>query len=231
MAFRAIGFDIDGTLYPSWRLNLALAGFAVRNYAFLKAFGGVRRELRELFHTPGYRAAPPAGIEEFHRFQAALVARRMGIDEETARRGVERLFYRVIPESFDRLRPFRGVRETLLRLKDAGLRLGALSDFPGERKLELLGLGGLFDVVMTSEETGYLKPEPEPIRLLAGGLGVEPRELLYVGNSAAYDVAGAKAAGAASACIRTLPGGRPDGGADFVFRRYPDLADWILSRP
>mgnify|MGYP001351551851 CR=1 FL=1 len=231
MAFRAIGFDIDGTLYPSWRLSLALAGFAVRNYACLKAFGEVRRELRDLARTPEYRAAPPAGIEEFHRYQAALVARRMGIDEEAARRGVERFFYKVIPESFDRIRPFPGVRESLARLKASGLRLGALSDFPGERKLELMGLGDLFDVVMTSEETGYLKPEPEPIRDLAGRLGVESGELLYVGNSAAYDVAGARAAGAASAYIRTLLGGRGDGGADFTFRRYPDLADWILSRP
>jgi putative hydrolase of the HAD superfamily len=231
MAFRAIGFDIDGTLYPSWRLNLALAGLAVRNYRCLKAFGKVRHDLRELARTPEYRAAPPAGIEEFHRLQAGLVARRMGIDEKTALEGVELFFYRQIPESFDRIRAFPGAREALLRLKAAGLRLGALSDFPGERKLELMGLADLFDAVMTSEETGYLKPDPQPIRVLAGRLGVECRELLYVGNSAAYDVAGAKAAGASSAYVRTLLGGRKDGGADFSFRRYPDLADWILSRP
>lgn len=229
MAFRAIGFDIDGTLYPSWRLNLALAGLAVRNYRCLKAFGRVRHELRELARTPEYRAAPPGGIEEFHRLQAGLVARRMGVDENTALKGVEEFFYRVVPESFDRIRPFPGVREALLRLKAAGLRLGALSDFPGERKLELMGLGDLFDVVMTSEETGYLKPEPEPIRVLAERLGVEIRELLYVGNSAAYDVTGAKAAGASSAYIRSLFGGRTDGGADFTFRRYGELARWILS--
>jgi len=231
MAFRAIGFDIDGTLYPSLRLSLALAGFAVRNYRYLKAFGRVRRELRELFRTPGYRASPPAGIEEFHRFQAGLAARLMGIDEETAREGIERFFYQVIPERFDRIRTFPGVRETLVRLKAAGLRLGALSDFPGERKLELMGLGGLFDVVMTSEETGYLKPEPEPVLVLAARLGVEPRDLLYVGNSAAYDVAGAKAAGSGSALIRSFPGGRDSGGADFSFRRYGELARWILSGP
>jgi len=229
MAFRAIGFDIDGTLYPSWRLNLALAGIAVRNYRCLKAFGRVRRELRDLFRTPGYRASPPAGIEEFHRFQAGLAARLMGIDEETARRRIERFFYQMIPERFDRIRPFPEVRPALLRLKEAGLRLGALSDFPGERKLELMGLGGLFDVVMTSEETGYLKPAPEPLLALAARLGVEPRELLYVGNSAAYDVAGAKAAGAASAYVRTLLGGKNDGGADFSFRRYGELSRWILS--
>ncbi|NLJ45310.1 MAG: HAD family hydrolase [Treponema sp.] len=231
MAFRAIGFDIDGTLYPSWRLNLALAGLAVRNYRCLRTFGRVRHELRELARTPEYRAAPPGGIEEFHRLQAGLVARHMGVDEHTALRDVENFFYRVVPESFDRIRAFPGVREALLRLKAAGLRLGALSDFPGERKLKLMGLGDLFDVVMTSEETGYLKPEPEPIRVLADRLEVQPGDLLYVGNSAAYDVAGAKAAGAASAYIRSLFGGGKDGGADFSFRRYPDLADWILSRP
>lgn len=231
MAFRAIGFDIDGTLYPSWRLNLALAGLAIRNYRCLKAFGEVRRELRNLARTPEYRSAPPAGIEAFHRFQAGLAARRLGIDEETARVRIERFFYQVVPESFGRIRPFPDLRKALGRLKAAGLKLGALSDFPGERKLELLGLGDLFHVVMTSEETGFLKPEPEPVRILAGRLGTDPRDLLYVGNSAVYDVAGAKAAGAASALLRAFPGRGTDGVADFSFRRFTDLADWILSRP
>lgn len=231
MAFRAIGFDIDGTLYPSWRLNLALAGMAVRNYRCLKVFGRVRHELRQLARTPEYQAAPPAGIQAFHHFQAGLAARRLGIDPETARVRIEEFFYQVIPESFNRIRPFPELRDTLRRLKTAGLKLGALSDFPGERKLELLGLSDLFDVVMTSEETGFLKPDPRPIRILAERLGVEPRDLLYVGNSAAYDVGGAKSAGAASAYVLSLLGGRKDGGADYRFRRYPDLADWILSRP
>ena len=229
MAWRAIGFDIDGTLYPPLRLNLAMAGFGIRNYRYLRAFAAVRHELRGLFRTPEYRAAPPVGVEEFHRFQAALAARRLGLDEKTVRERIEDLFYREVPESFARMRAFRGVFPALKKLKAKGYRLGALSDFPGERKLELMGLGGSFDVVMTSEETGYLKPEPEPVLALASRLGVEPRELLYVGNSAAYDVAGAKAAGAASAFIRAFPCGRDSGGADFTFRRYDRLVDWILA--
>ncbi|HSV56094.1 MAG TPA: HAD-IA family hydrolase [Magnetospirillaceae bacterium] len=229
MAFRAIGFDIDGTLYPSWRLSLALTGPALRNRRCLKAFCEVRMRIRRLARTPEYRAAPPAGVDNFHRFQAGLVARSMGIDEESALRQVEEFFYQAVPERFGRIRPFPGIRAALRRLRAAGLRLGALSDFPGDRKLELLGLADLFDVIMTSEETGFLKPEPEPIRRLAGRLGAETPELLYVGNTAALDIAAARAAGAAAACLcAPFRGSR---GADFSFRRYDELADWILSRP
>lgn len=229
MAYKAIGFDIDGTLYPSFRLNRALLGFGLRNYAYLKAFSAVRRELRDLALSQEYRSSPPGDIMEFHGFQASLVARRLGLDEETVAPRVENLFYREIPECFTRVRPFRGLKKALRQLKDAGFRLGALSDFPGERKLELMGLDEFFPVTMTSEETGFLKPDPKPMQVLARRLGVAAHELLYVGNSEEYDVASAKAVGAGAAYLRPLFG-RDAVDADYSFRRYDRLVEWILSR-
>ncbi len=230
MAFKAIGFDIDGTLYPSLRLHLALAGYSLRHFRLLRAFAAVRHELRELAETPGYLASPPDGVAGLHLLQARLVARRLGIGEDEALDQAERFFYRVVPESFGRIRPFQGVREALGRLKGAGLPLGALSDFPGDRKLKLMDLDAFFDVSMTSEETGFLKPHPRPVAALAERLGVAPGELLYVGNSVRYDVAGARAAGARSALISRAPRLR-SGGADFVFRTYGQLVQRILSGP
>jgi len=229
MTLKALGFDIDGTLYPSLSLNLSLAGFAIRNYRYLMAFNAVRHELRNLIRTDDYKNSPPADSAEFHRLQASLVARRLGIGQEKVHDIIETLFYREIPENFRHVRPFKGAAEALKRLRDAGILLGALSDFPGDRKLELMGLDGLFHVSMTSEETGFLKPAPRSIEALSKRLGVSADEMLYVGNSVAYDVAGAKAAGARTALIRPLGGGASSG-ADFVFRRYDDLADWVLNK-
>lgn len=236
MTLKAIGFDIDGTLYPSIRLNRALLGFAARNLRCLRAFNAVRRELRRMERTPEYQSAPPADMADFHRLQARLVARRLGMDDKAALDLIERLFYREIPESFRKVRPFRGVQEALDRFREEGLLLGALSDFPGDRKLELMGLREAFHVSMTSEETGFLKPAPRPMEALAERLGVSPSEMLYVGNSVSYDVAGARAAGAHAALIRPwrvgggpVSGGEESGRADFVFRAFDELVEWVLE--
>ena len=61
--------------------------------------------------------------------------------------------------------------------------------------LEYLGLVGFWDVTMCTEESGYLKPDPEPFLLLAERLGFVPEQILYVGNSYAYDLVGGHAAG------------------------------------
>jgi len=59
-------------------------------------------------------------------------------------------------------------------------------------------------------------------------LGVPAEEILYVGNSEAYDIAGAKAAGMNAALISMKK--KPDSRADFVFRTFFELEAFILGR-
>jgi FMN phosphatase YigB (HAD superfamily) len=49
--------------------------------------------------------------------------------------------------------------------------------------------------VVVSEELGIRKPRPEIFEAVAEGLGLEPREILHVGDSLSADVAGASAVG------------------------------------
>ena len=64
-----------------------------------------------------------------------------------------------------------------------------------ERDIAGAGITGLFDVLLTSVEVGVRKPEPAGYLELAKCLGVEPSQMLYVGNES-KDVIGAKRAGA-----------------------------------
>lgn len=41
-----MAFDIDGTLYPGWRLALRVMPFMIRNARLMRAFRAVRQELR-----------------------------------------------------------------------------------------------------------------------------------------------------------------------------------------
>lgn len=66
-----------------------------------------------------------------------------------------------------------------------------------ERDIAGAGITVLFDVLLTSVEVGVRKPESAGYHELAKRLGVEPSQMLYVGNEA-KDVIGARTAGVLS---------------------------------
>jgi putative hydrolase of the HAD superfamily len=108
-----------------------------------------------------------------------------------------------------------------------GLKLGLLSDFPPEKKLEYLNVDDLWDAVLCSELTGRLKPDPAPFLELSRALGVSCERILYVGNSVSYDVVGAKGVGMKTALIASRF--RKNAQADFVFSDYRQLRRYVLT--
>jgi putative hydrolase of the HAD superfamily len=220
---RGVGFDLDGTLYANYKLNIRLLPFVMREFSFMYTFVKVRKRL----HAGG---ALSGG---FYDTQAGLMAAYLKEKPDAIREKLDRLVYRGWEEAFTHIRPFPRVTETLAAFKEAGLRLGVLSDFPPERKLEFLGLSGFFDAAFSTESAGALKPDPTPFRKLAKDLGLEPEEMLYVGNSPHYDIAGAHNAGMMTALIRRgvfstgsgrLAGTRPG----FIFHSYRQLRQYVL---
>jgi putative hydrolase of the HAD superfamily len=214
---KAVAFDIDGTLYPNHRMYMASFGFAMKNIRLLNRFREVRAELRKL-----------RPIDDFYTTQAALLAKRTGAEVEETRQLIQRVFYGDWERVLHHVNLFPGVVELLSILKNRKLPLGVLSDFPVVTKLSVLNIENYFDVEMSSEETGYLKPNPEPFRILSEGLGVSPEELLYVGNSYRYDIEGAQALGIQTAHITNRP--VSGGVADFTFSRYEQLQSWLLEK-
>lgn len=229
MPIRAVGFDIDGTLYPAGALYLRMIPAMTGSLRLLMAFSHTRKALREPNRDSPFRDAPPTSLDAFHRYQAGMVADMLGRDPHATHEAISRIFYRRSAEQFSRIAMFRGVVDALTSFRAAGLKLGVLSDFPCERKLELLGIADRFDAAITSETTGLVKPDPASFRLLASMLGVQPGEMVYVGNSESYDVRGAKAAGMLSAFISTSARARRKSRADFAFGDYRELAAWVLS--
>jgi putative hydrolase of the HAD superfamily len=196
----------------------------------LKAFNRVRHELRELNPTLEWHHSDPPDLEKFHRFQAELTARHLGWDTDRAYQAIDNFFYDKSAACFDRIPLYPHVVETLTLLRAAGLRLGALSDFPCDRKLKLMKLHSRFDTVLTSEETGLVKPDRASFDLMAKRLDVRSDQVLYVGNSEAYDVTGARAAGMQTALITRSAKARATTKADFVFYDFRDLGTYILER-
>jgi putative hydrolase of the HAD superfamily len=250
----AVAFDLDGTLYPNYSLNVRLIPLALKNPRLFWAFGKVRKIMHSERATEyeagveyaaeagaGHAAASAeheagAGHTNFYNEQAALAAGIMGAQPDIIRNRIEKLIYRGWEPYFRKIKLYPGVLECLEAFRGAGLKLGLLSDFPPQTKLKHLGIDS-WDAVLCSERTGRLKPKAAPFAELAKALGIEPGKILYVGNSFRYDVTGAKKAGMSAALIKrslfsTGAGiiNKKEGfQADFVFFDYRQLRDYVLS--
>ena len=183
--FRAIAFDWDGTLVDSAEKTYACY---VRVFS---AFGiGYDHAAFERTYSPEwYRTYEQIGLPHEHWKEAD--ARWISC-------------YETEPS---RLLP--GAREALERLAGRGLALGLVSSGDGgrvRREVRALGLEQLFGVVVCGGETARRKPDPEPLLVALGRLGVPPAATAYVGDSP-EDMAMARSAGAFAVGI---PGGFPN---------------------
>jgi len=228
----AVAFDLDGTLYPNYSLNLRLLPFLFRHLRFMLAFGRARNIIRDEQEARAAQdplAAQTSSGIDFYERQARLTAEQLKAQKDEIRERIDRLIYRGWESFFLKIKLFPHVKEVLGELKAAGLKLGLLSDFPPDTKLEHLGLSGLWDTALCSESIGALKPAVLPFGELAKTLGFPPEQILYVGNSVRYDVEGAKRAGMKAALLNiglpVLTGVK----ADFTFRSYRQLRDFMLQ--
>jgi putative hydrolase of the HAD superfamily len=93
------------------------------------------------------------------------------------------------------------VASTLEDLRALGARIGLISNTgraPGEvlrRLLSNYGVMEYFDATTFSNEVGYRKPDPRIFKQAVSELGVEPSQVIHVGDNPDSDFQGAKQAG------------------------------------
>jgi len=218
----AVGFDLDGTLYPTYRLNVRLLPFLFRHGRLLTALGKARTIIRR-----EQGQSPASAQRDFYDYQAQITASLLHAQPEQIKEKIDNLIYRGWEHHFSKIKLFPHVRELLTKLRSAGLKLGLLSDFPPKVKLEKLGLADCWDAVLCSEDIGAIKPAIQPFVKLANTLGCPPEQILYVGNSRHYDVAGAMQAGMKTAWLARPFVGKSK--ADFTFHDYRQLCDFVLN--
>ncbi len=101
------------------------------------------------------------------------------------------------------LPPHPEVPAALDLLRDAGLRLAALTNNTAEvaqAQLANAGLSDRFEKILSADTVRRLKPAPEPYRAAARSLGVETSQVRLVAAHA-WDVIGAMRAGCAAAFV------------------------------
>ena len=229
-----IAFDLDGTLYPNYRLNLKLLPFISKELRLLKAFGKARKIIR-IKQAEGFL---PQG--DFYEYQAEITAGVLnnGKIENKAdfiaqiKEKIDALIYRGWEPLFKNISLYRNVTSTLDALRKAGFKTGLLSDFPPETKMNYLGISDGWDAVLCSEKFNALKPHPLSFNKLSEAMSLPPEKIIYAGNSRSYDVKGAAEAGMKTAWIKNplFPGGgvkKPK--PDFSFHNYRQLYDFMIN--
>jgi len=221
-----IAFDLDGTLYPNYRFNIQLIPFILKEWRLLLAFGKARKIIR----TEQEKTSSVSG--NFYEYQAEIVAKLLAVKFEPMKEKIETLIYNDWEPLFKKVKLYKNVVETLINLRKSGYKLALLSDFPPEKKLEYLGISGIWDAVLCSERCGAIKPHILSFAELIAAMALPCEKILYVGNSRSYDIAGAKRAGMKTAWIKSVffPGrGLKKPKPDFVFSNYRQLYNYMLN--
>ncbi len=206
--FEAILFDLDGTLYDLRFLAPLLGCLSIRELGRLTALVWARES------KAGIDFGSRDALLDAIALDASL--RLKGEEPEDLRRWYEECLYGrfvAVLRGFFRARPCGG------RFLAAGGRaarpggadgrtwpaLGVLSDYGHvDDRIHAIGLDPLqFDIRLSNEDEGALKPAARPFLRAAELFGVEADKVLVVGDREGFDGAGAAAAGMAFARVAT----------------------------
>jgi len=133
-------------------------------------------------------------------------------------------------------KPFPQVRGVLVGLKAKGVRLAVVTNSgrkAATRSLTVGGLLGLFEFVLTRNDTETMKPRPEGLLQAVSMLSLPKDDVYYVGDTP-YDVMAAKGAGVKSVSVATgsyAPDRLASEEPDFVISSISELGSVLGVQP
>ncbi|STQ91291.1 phosphoglycolate phosphatase [Iodobacter fluviatilis] len=221
MSIKAFAFDLDGTLADSIP-DLAHAANAARRDAGLAQ---LEEALIESFVGDGTES---------------LVARAMAADMSASFTGTAaqtealgRFDQHYLEGLTLKTKLYHGVANTLNELHDCGYRLAIVTNKPErftQPLLKELGIGNVFDVIVSGDTLPNRKPHAEPLQYVMEKLAVSADELLMVGDSK-NDILAARAAGCKVAYVSYGYGAAesiPE--ADVTLARFEELMNWLEAQ-
>ncbi|MFQ3544889.1 pyrophosphatase PpaX [Halobacillus rhizosphaerae] len=188
MTIRTILFDLDGTLIDTNELIIASFTHTIEQYGN-RPYS--REEILDFIGPPlkdSMDKIDPDRADELMR-----TYRKHNIENHDAY-----------------VKAYEGVVDTIKNLKEAGFKLGIVTTkmrTTVTMGLELTGLDGLFDTIITLDDVTNAKPHPEPIVKALEALDSTASEALMVGDNV-HDIEGGKNAGTRTAGVAWTVKGR-----------------------
>jgi len=227
MRIRAISLDLDDTLWP-------IEPVIVRAEQCLDAW------LKT--HCPQTAAAFP--IAEMRSLRERISAEHPHLSHDFTAQRVLSLRAALTPHGYDETHVssafdvYYAARnevelypDALAALERLAARYPLVSISNGNADLERIGLKRFFRHTISSRATGVAKPAAPIFHAACAELGLEPHEVLHVGDDPELDVAGARAAGLRCAWLKRHDAYAATPVADLTIRDLTELADWLDRLP
>lgn len=179
---RGILFDMDNTLFDLVAAKHEACKSVVRHFG--------RDDGNDLFD---YFLRPHYGFEDWRNIRDYLADRDIFAppDYHLSCSTYEKV-------KLDALRPYPGISNILRTMKSKGIPLALVTDADmvhARGRLGVSGFSGVFDHMVTFEMTGRKKPDHAPFLLALKKLGLEPAEVVMIGDSPVRDLAPAREIG------------------------------------
>lgn len=193
-------FDLDCTLTDRMASIAAFAGRFVDHFGGILRWDGHAKLKGDRFVSPITVVAATITSADANGYapRLAVFARMRRELPWTHRPDAETLkcfWVEVFPTC---TRPGVGLHDTLLSLREQGVRLGVVSnggESAQEQKIDALGIRSHFSTVVISGAVGVRKPDPRIFHLALDGVSARAAECWMVGDHPVLDIAGARDAG------------------------------------
>lgn len=225
---KAVFFDVGNTLLQPFPSVSSVCQEVLREFGHSADLPTIESfmPLVDAYYEDRYRADDTFWTDEEETSSVwvgmySLLCERLGIAEQAP------VIARRVYDEFgkpQRWRPYPDVVPAVRTLRDAGIATGVISNW--DRRLasliDGLGLGDLFEVVVSSSDVGLRKPDPRIFTLACERLGVAPEHALHVGDHHYADVLGARAVGMTPVLIQRN-GGMPLSSAWATIESFEEL--------
>lgn len=215
MTYKAVIFDLDGTLVNSLDDLADATNYALRHFgqqvhsisAFMKMIGDGTRTLIS-------RALAADKQELVEQVLAAMREKYMQI-------------------CLDKTRPYNGLEQALEDLKKQGIKMGVLTnkDQKMAEKIVRHFFGDTFEIIIGGNNGVPVKPEPTALLGVLERFGVKPNEALFVGDSN-VDVKTAKAAKVKAVGVKWGFRGEAElreAGAEYIIDEPQKLIELVIN--
>jgi HAD superfamily hydrolase (TIGR01509 family) len=195
-SIRGVIFDIDGTLYRQRPVRRRMALRLGARYWRAPMAGATTLRVLAAYREAQEVLRQHGSIGDIAQAQIDLAAERTGIPAACVGAVVDE-WMNTRPLDLVRSNIRTGLVATLDALRDRGLLLGVVSDYPAAAKLAALGISDRFDTVISADDPRVqaFKPDPRGLTVGLDDLRLQPGEAMYVGDRPDVDAAAATAVG------------------------------------
>lgn len=204
--FKAVLFDVDGTLYDQDRLRLIMAAKII----FTSAASPFKAQ-KNIRIIKSYRAAQEIlrkkkqHFDDLYDEQIRLTCELSRSDFNTVKNIVHKWF-ETIPLNVITSCKRSYLESTFEWLSKNNIKTGLFSDYFCNEKAVALNIDKYVSVSVSSMDRniGVFKPDPKGFLVAAEKLGFKPEDILFVGDRVEVDVVGANNAGMRAALLGKL---------------------------